>query len=437
MADGVPGSGGRGGGGGLDDILSMALLQTGVESVTPTQIPMDSNSILNAAANTLDSSLLSTDIGVLTDGLFSTLGLVKENPVISKPHTVASNSGGATPVQPSTATNRESSGSNHVVAPSIVATQPSSVTVPATTSAVSGQSAMRGLEGPALPLIQPPSESEVKAAQLLKAELHSSCMNDDIDLDELFSGGDAVNADVGDISFLDSAVSTGPSIQTPSTGVPLPPPTSLGSLTNSTNTASGGDDLSSLLDAAGSQYLESLDPLSVGTCTSSSQQTLASTMVTTTSSAPSANVLAVASVNRSSSPSLPMKATATPLPMVPTTSTTPTPTPTPSTAPSTSITTPTKSTSTNSTLQLKKSALTTTKLDIAAILREVTKMSPASIAASTSSLTNTVSVTVVPSSAIQNVIRRTGAVKTQKIVSGVPLVARAPLMLQRYSIYNV
>ena len=61
-------------GGGFGDILSMALKQTGVESVSSPQVDLaNPNGILNEAAGAIDVSLLSSDIGSLTKGLFSSL----------------------------------------------------------------------------------------------------------------------------------------------------------------------------------------------------------------------------------------------------------------------------------------------------------------------------------------------------------------------------
>lgn len=62
------------GGGGLGDILSLALEQTGVGAISTPQISLDDpGSLLNAAAGTIDNSLLSSDIGSLTEGLFTSL----------------------------------------------------------------------------------------------------------------------------------------------------------------------------------------------------------------------------------------------------------------------------------------------------------------------------------------------------------------------------
>ena len=60
--------------GGLGDILSLALEQTGVGMLpTPHVAVEDPTSILSAAAGTIDNSVLSSDIGALTEGLFSSL----------------------------------------------------------------------------------------------------------------------------------------------------------------------------------------------------------------------------------------------------------------------------------------------------------------------------------------------------------------------------
>jgi hypothetical protein len=53
---------------------------------------------------------------------------------------------------------------------------------------------------------------------------------------------------------------------------------------------------------------------------------------------------------------------------------------------------------------------------------------------SSSALTNTVSVTVVPSAAVENVLR---SLKSQGRISAVPLVSRAPHVIQRYELQTV
>ena len=67
--------------GGLGDILSLALKKTGVSSGNaPRQLTTDEpSSFLNHAAGAIDDSLLSTDIGTLTEGLFSDLSSVKSS----------------------------------------------------------------------------------------------------------------------------------------------------------------------------------------------------------------------------------------------------------------------------------------------------------------------------------------------------------------------
>lgn len=64
--------------GGLGDILSLALEQTGVGSIpTPTISLDDPSSFLTAAAGTIDENLLSSDLNALTEGLFSSLETVR------------------------------------------------------------------------------------------------------------------------------------------------------------------------------------------------------------------------------------------------------------------------------------------------------------------------------------------------------------------------
>ena len=63
------------------DILSLALQQTGVESLAPPTISMaDSSSILSAAAATINSNLLSRDVEALTEGLLTSLTTTKATP---------------------------------------------------------------------------------------------------------------------------------------------------------------------------------------------------------------------------------------------------------------------------------------------------------------------------------------------------------------------
>ena len=424
-----------GGGGGLEDILSMALMQTGVDSVPPAQISMDSSCILSAAANTLDSSLLSTDIGVLTEGLLSTLAMAKGNTTAGKPPTVntstrSSNSAGLSVVtsQPGVS-----------VAPPLCETTPSSLapseklTTPEVAIGKLDTTVVPTQSSPLpLTLARPPSESEVKTAQILRAELHSSCMDDDIDLDELLSVGDNMNTEMG---HLEGSATT---LQTVSSNVPQPPASNqfVGSSSN-TNTSSTDDDLSSLLNMAGTQYLESLDPQLVSDTEQSvlAGQTSSARSTDSVYDVPSiVNLLTSTTVATTSAPpSLLTKSTTsnTPLtPLIPTMSVTPTPTTSPA-APSTNVTHCTKSTPTTTTsLPQKKPVLPTTKLDIAAILKEVTQTVPKS----SSALTNTVSVTVVPSAAIENVLR---SLKSQGRISAVPLVSRAPHVIQRYELQTV
>lgn len=85
--------GGGGEGGGFGDILSQALSQTGVEQFDiPPLVTGDSTSLLNAAAEAIDNSLLSTESSVLTENLFSSLAQqpkpampVSNLPVITAP----------------------------------------------------------------------------------------------------------------------------------------------------------------------------------------------------------------------------------------------------------------------------------------------------------------------------------------------------------------
>ena len=431
MASNAPSKAGDGKGGGLGDILSMALLQTGVETVPTTQISLDSNSILNAAANTLDSSLLSTDIGVLTEGLFSTLALVKENPAIeNKPCAVN---------KCSASTSHDDMKTVSVSVSTSDSTQQQRVTALASTATNNENLIVGAGELPTLPhafpLVEPPSETEVKTAQLLKSELHNSCLDDDIDLDELLSGaGDGMNVDV---PLLEAAVGPSSTLEAVSAAPCHSPDQTVGTDTGNSNTAV--DDLSSLLNMAGSQHLENLP---VSRAPSAGDTTTQSVSTCTLSVGVHAETATVPASSSSSPSTQATTNTSTSTPLLTVTSIT---TSTSPAAASTNPTQITKSTATTadkgtSTVAQQPTKMFLTKLDLAAILREVTKMSPASKAASTSSLTNTVSVTVVPSAAVQNALRGGGGgVKAQRVVSlseGVPLVARAPLTLQRYMLHD-
>ena len=66
------------------DILSLALQQTGVENLAPPKLGMvDSSSILTAAAATINANLLSSDVKDLTEGLLTSLSTSKASPIAS------------------------------------------------------------------------------------------------------------------------------------------------------------------------------------------------------------------------------------------------------------------------------------------------------------------------------------------------------------------
>lgn len=74
---------------GLNDILSLALEQTGVGALpTPHVSVEDPTMILSAAAGTIDNAVLASDVGELTEGLFSSLHGVNKLPVTIPPTTV-------------------------------------------------------------------------------------------------------------------------------------------------------------------------------------------------------------------------------------------------------------------------------------------------------------------------------------------------------------
>ena len=73
---------------GLNDILSLALEQTGVGALpTPHVSVEDPTMMLSAAAGTIDNAVLASDIGELTEGLFSSLHGANKPPVAVPPTT--------------------------------------------------------------------------------------------------------------------------------------------------------------------------------------------------------------------------------------------------------------------------------------------------------------------------------------------------------------
>ncbi|CAI8027595.1 Protein strawberry notch homolog 1, partial [Geodia barretti] len=445
MAENAPGEEGGGGGtgksgGGLGDILSMALFQTGVNSIAPAQISVDHSSILNAAANTLDSSLLSTDISVLTAGLLSTLA--RENALRNE-----QNKSRATGTNPQPTATVVSSGK-----PTPTAQSAQTPTVPPSVTNC------------ALSLVtRPPSESEMKTAELLKAELRNSALDNDIDLDELLAGGDSMSVDsVNEMSFLTGSVGSNSTLNTaPSDPFLLPSHTTSPSLPGlCTNTAA--DPFSSLLNMPSTHHLGSMEPPSsapgVSVPGSTGQNTPPAVSRSPVLTAPQSVKLTTAATSTSSSSSLSASSSSVkttkralplPFPAPSLTSSTSSPAaPSLSSSPSSNTITglnkiTSTSTSTTTPSSTKKVALFTTKpglpsaatkpalpatkLDLAAILREVTKMTPGSV--STSPLTSTVSVTIVPPSAVQTAMEGVGGgARTHRLFSlpgGVSFLAKA------------
>ena len=405
MAEGNSAGGGGGGvsgGGGLGDILSMALFQTGVDSMTPAQISVDSSSILNAAANTLDSSLLSTDISVLTAGLFSTLA--RENAI---KRTNSTNTTATTAQSP--AVSAESKVPNETAQTSTVY------------SWGANESSNSGAAPHPLTLVaRPPSESEVKTAQLLKAELQNPAIDDDIDLDELLGGGDSTSVGgIDELSLFTGAVGSSSSL----TSVPsdpflftaTPPLSGVGS-------ATAQDPFSSLLGALGpataaptaSRDTPPSKPTVVKVPAPPTRSVSQSSTETKTLATSSSSVSLTKATNSTATLSSAPNSLVPPAPITSTTVTgitkiTRTAAPPPSQPPA------------------KRPVLSTTKLDLAAILREVTKMAP--ITVTTSPLTSTVSVTVVPPSAVLGTGGVAGGgVTARRLISlprGVSVVARA------------
>ena len=401
MAEGNSAGGGGGGisgGGGLGDILSMALFQTGVDSMTPAQISVDSSSILNAAANTLDSSLLSTDISVLTAGLFSTLA--KENAI---KRTNSTNTTATTAQSP--AVSAESKVPNETAQTSTVY------------SWGANESSNSGAAPHPLTLVaRPPSESEVKTAQLLKAELQNPAIDDDIDLDELLGGGDSTSVGgIDELSLFTGAVGSSSSL----TSVPsdpflftaTPPLSGVGS-------ATAQDPFSSLLGTLGPATAAP----TASRDTPPSELTVVKVSAPPTRSVSQTKTLATSSssVSLTKATNSTVTLSSAPNSLVP-----------PAPITSTTVTGITKITRTAapppSQPPAKRPVLSTTKLDLAAILREVTKMAP--ITVTTSPLTSTVSVTVVPPSAVLGTGGVAGGgVTARRLISlprGVSVVARA------------
>lgn len=419
-------------GAGLGDILSMALEQTGVESLAPPQISMDSNSILSAAAGTLDSSLLSSDIGVLTEGLFSTLAMVKETPIplvsnhLSVP-VVATQSGLPLESTPQAIVQETAAQEAPVLAGA----------VPMSTEAPILSKPNPDMGGESLDLRQPVAKGEGEG---VKTDTQASTMDEDIDLNELLSVGDDIDANINHLSLLgmDVAppVSTSKTALQSATGpppLPLDPPLPESDTGANNDPASSIDDLSSLLSITGSQYLESLDPSFIAddsgknetneTMNGAKLSPLSSVSTPTLSPQPSiadlVNAVTTASNSLSTTnvPSLP-----------PIAATSLIPTATISTSPLTTALLPlTTSASVTSSLPVT-STTTTTKLDVAAILKEVTQQKTSSIAASTT-LTNSVSVTVVPSpTALKAISQKKATIIPLR--GGLPIMARPPLALK-------
>ena len=417
-------------GAGLGDILSMALEQTGVEALQPPQISMDSHSILSAAADTLDSSLLSSDIGVLTEGLFSTLAMVKETPI----PLVANNL--TAPVVTTQSEVPLESTPPAIVQETIAQEAPVPVeAVPMSTEAsvLSKPSPVMG--GESLDLHQPVAKGE---AEGVKTEVQSSMLDDDIDLNEFLSVGDDIDANINHLSLLgmDIAppVSASESSLQSTTG-PLPPPLPESDTGTNNDATSSIDDLSSLLSITGSQYLESLDPSFIADNSGKNETNKTKPAVNDVKLSPLSSVstpilspqpVIADLVNSVTTASDSLSTTNVP-PLPPIAATSLISTATVSSSPLTTALLP-LSTSASVTSSVPMTSTTTTKLDVAAILNKVTQQVTSSTAASTT-LTNSVSVTVVPSpNALKGISQKKPTIIP--LHGGLPIVTRTPLALK-------
>ncbi len=202
----------------LGDILSLALQQTGVGSLNAPKLRMEHpSSILNEAANTIDDSLLSSDIGSLTQGLLTTLA----RPASS----VAARS--APQSQLRQAVKQEGEGMATSLGPGA------------------------GCCGNLVDLNSLPDfATGAFGGGMEGGPLDLSVLEDDINLDELLSGGDSMPP----VSLATGGVTTS-GIQ--GMNALLFPPTNGPSFLEN-GTGLEDDDLSTLLSATGTDYLESI-----------------------------------------------------------------------------------------------------------------------------------------------------------------------------------
>lgn len=202
----------------LGDILSLALQQTGVGALNPPRLSLDNpSSILNEAADTIDDSLLSSDIGSLTQGLLSNLA----RPTSSKPatalhHGLVRQGGSGTGM------------SNRV----------DGLPVGNLIDISSFPEIANGSFGGGLG----PEEN---------GPVDLSALEENIDLDELLSGVDPMPP----VSLATSGESTSGMAELDPAAMLFPPPSTA---PNPLSNGADSDDISSLLDVTGAEYLESL-----------------------------------------------------------------------------------------------------------------------------------------------------------------------------------
>ena len=369
--------------GGLGDILSMALQQTGVESVTPPSIALDSRSILNAAANTLNSSLLSSDIGALTEGLFSTLAMVKEAPknlsADSCHESIPTTTQGAraeiptvSRLEPITPLSDETSLNSSLASTAVQ----SSLLQPETAPTYSNSLTVSELEldkpeaGRNVMMQQSPFDEIRGGTMPLEPQSSYTCTDDDIDLDKLFSVDESAadqmplpGMDVGNTMPIGGPL---PMLDDLAVPIEVPPFTSLDTSSSVHVSSSSNNGLASLLDISGSQYLENLSPSTGDKSSSNGNLRVPVSCVGDISDSAStavsvgAELLSPAATVASTGP----LSDATLTSLLPPLNTIP---PTPSLV-SFTPSTPSLSTHTNTT---STRSIPTTKLDVAAILKEV------------------------------------------------------------------
>ena len=215
------------------DILSLALQQTGVENLAPPKLSMvDSSSILSAAAATINANLLSSDVKDLTEGLLTSLNTSKASPIACSAGNMSHDTQGQWPYP-------QDSRSHH---------------------SVSGSVPCNFMDLGPIPMDSIPGAGG----------LAPNSMGSDINDLEMLDFNDLLCGDTGIASLVPA-----PPISNSSRGHSIPVPHSGGTnlgrdpfqsvLPPYSNSSPLDDELSSLLNATGTEYLESLsqdmDPL--------------------------------------------------------------------------------------------------------------------------------------------------------------------------------